>query len=240
MKIDRLDLPHTVFIKENASMLLKRFGAVALGAIVWVGLNPETKVQAGLAYDNLAQAVSGFDNVATPSVNPLYKGPLADSFTTSALVTNFSQVTLALRSDSTHLVPTGSLTVTLRADSATAPGAIISVLGTLSDTALSSTVQNYTFNLDTSPPIRLQPNTRYWIQVQPGLGGDSGAQWAYGSDNSGVGVANEFFANSGGVFSNIDGPYLMQVNTTVPEPSSLILVGLGLAGLAAGRLKRQG
>jgi hypothetical protein len=58
---------------------------------------------------------------------------------------------------------------------------------------------------------------------------NSSAFWAWSFDVSGPGVANEFFSNNAGVFpNNQNGPYQMQVNTAIPEPSTL---ALGIAGL---------
>jgi len=220
-------------------MRLKGFGAFALSLI----LGSMSTGYAGLIYDSTVQGVDGEDNVATPAQNPNFYGPLADSFMTGSGPDNylFNQLTVVLRSDLSHIVPGGNLVITLNSDAggASGPGAFIGLVGQLNDSQLTLSMKDYTFNLDSSTPIRLAANTRYWIQISAGSAGDTSAQWAYGADNTGIGVANEYFYNAGGLYSNQDGPYLMAANTVVPEPSSIVLVSLGLLGLGAGRVARR-
>ena len=62
-------------------------------------------------------------------------GPLADSFSTGGSAVNLSDVKLLLETGT----PTGSITVTLRSDSSTSPGAVLTTIGTLNDTSLTPT-----------------------------------------------------------------------------------------------------
>ena len=222
-------------------MRLKGLGAFAL--LLVLGSKSVGVSHASVIYNSLGQTVSGEDNVASAANDPNFYGPLADSFTTGSGPDDylFNEVTVKLRSDLAHIVPGGNIIITLMADAGgtTQPGAFIGVIGQLNDSQLTATFKDYTFNLDTSTPLRLHANTRYWVQIQKGAAGDTSAQWAYGTDNSGIGVANEFFANNTGSYANQDGPYMMAASTVVPEPSAIIMAGLGVLGLGAGRLARR-
>jgi hypothetical protein len=107
------------------------------------------------------------------------------------------------------------------------------LLGTLADSSLTSSVSVFDFPVAS---ISLAPSTRYWIQVSKSNPTTS-ASWSHESNASGVGVANEYFANTQGssewnVYPNNLGPYQMLLSGTVPEPCSLIaLSSLGAMGL---------
>jgi hypothetical protein len=177
-------------------------------------------------------------------------GPLADSFSTGSNAGILSEVELQLQ-----LVgnATGSITVYLYSDSSTSPGTSLYTLGTIMDSAVS---------LTGTPPVDLSglsyslaANTRYWIYVADSnpAGPGTSLWWVAESTNAGMGtpgVANEYsftaqaspqvLANN--AYANFGtGPYEMSVTmNTIPEPSSVVLLGAGLAGgvIAFGRLKK--
>jgi hypothetical protein len=183
-------------------------------------------------YNNLSATSGGADFVAAnPPSNPnnVAQGPLADSFSTGASAVNLSDVKLLL-----GLFPngttTGSITVTLNSDSSTSPGAVLTTIGTINDSSLSSTLGV----VDLATSFSLAANTRYWIELS--TSNNSSAQWSWSNDTSGVGVANEFFFNEHGAAPNSNGPYQMEVTaqtatTGVPEPSTLTLLGIGSLSL---------
>jgi hypothetical protein len=153
-------------------------------------------------------------------------GPLADSFSTGGSAVNLSDVKLLLVTGT----PTGSITVTLRSDSSTSPGAVLTTIGTLNDTSLTPTLTVFDFPTSYS----LAANTRYWIEVSSSNSSD--AFWGSAFDASGVGVANEHFSNVNGQFPSSEGPYQMELTaqtpaTPAPEPSTLTLLGIGSLGL---------
>jgi hypothetical protein len=112
------------------------------------------------------------------------------------------------------------------------PGALLATIGSIGDSSLSSTYEDYDFPV--SSPIPLSPSTRYWIVLSSTSA--STAQWTYTASTGGIGVASEYFNNSSGTTANTEGPYKLEV-TAVPEPSSMALLGLGL--FAGGSLFRR-
>ena len=181
-----------------------------------------------IVYDNIAESSAGSDGVD-------FVGPLDNSFTSGA-AGQITGLQLMLSGDQTS---SGSVDVGLYADNSTTPGELIAVLGILDDRALSDTPAIYDITL-TSYPL-LNDDTLYWV----GLSGTTSAEWAYDYDDSGIGVADEFFSNQIGVFSNDNDPYQMSVTegvSVVPEPSSgiFIAVGIGVLALLRRRALKQG
>jgi hypothetical protein len=174
-----------------------------------------------------------FSNLNAPTIDadPISTfGPIADSFSTAEYGTTLNQVSLKL----SGTPGSGSVTVRLLSNAANTPGAVLGTIGTLSDSALSSTLANFTLTL--TNPFSLTANTRYWIQLSSN---NSSAAWAWSNVITGPGVARESFANVNGVFQNAaDAPYQMQVTTATPEPSTYAFMGLGLVGLAIWRKRR--
>ncbi len=212
---------------------MKRSLIAALGATLFA-LATSGAAHATTLYDNLYAASDGADPVGTlPDGSPW--GPLADSFSTGSSSFSFGDLKLLLGAGS----PTdgGSITVSLFSDSGTAPASSLDLLGTISDSALSSTpsIVDLTFG-----PIPLAANTRYWIELaDAGLANGDSVSWSWTYSVSGPGVGSEFFYNlASGVSPNDpNGGYQMQI--AVPEPITLSLLGAGLAGAAAFRRRRK-
>ena len=171
-----------------------------------------------IVYDNTGESSAGSDGVD-------FVGPLDNSFASDAAGT-ITALQLILNGDGT--LSSGVLDVGLFADNLTAPGELIADLGSIDDSMLSNTPAIFNITLTAFPP--LTGDTLYWI----GLFGTTTAEWAYDYDDSGIGVADEFFANQIGVFSNDNDPYQLSVTeggSVAPEPSSTILIVVGIGVL---------
>jgi hypothetical protein len=123
---------------------------------------------------------------------------------------------------------------------------LLKTLATISDSSLTTTNAAFTVSLSETPV--LAADTRYWIGLSAAE--FSSALWAFADDDSGTGVAGEFFSNLHGTQSNDIAPtepYIMAVTGTpvlgrvpVPEPSTWALMALGFAGLGlAGYWRRR-
>lgn len=169
-----------------------------------------------IRFNNLNATTIDADSLAT-------YGPIADSFSTAEYAATLNQVSFKL----SGAPDSGSVTVRLLSNLSNSPGSVLTTIGTLSDSLLSSTLSNYTVTLAT--PFSLAANSRYWIQL---ASNGSSANWAWSLDISGTGVAGEYIANGNGVFANAsEGPYQMQILTSAPEPSSFGILSLGLVGI---------
>jgi hypothetical protein len=192
-----------------------------------------------LALSGMANASAIYNNLysANAGVDPLtnWGPPLFDSFSTGPSGFNLADVKLLLEGAPTS---PGSFTAAVYSDSSTAPGALLYTIGTLSDSALSSSLSVVDFTL--ASPDYLAANTRYWLVLN--TTNNSSAEWGWSFDQSALGVAGEYFGHGTSVYPNTaSGPYQMELSSSsaVPEPTTMLLLGLGLIGVAGVRRKFQ-
>jgi hypothetical protein len=186
------------------------------------------RATAATLYNNLSATSNGADPASG-------SGPLYDSFSTGASAFNLSNFDLLIRASNPN--DGGDFNVSVRADNATSPGATIFTSGDFLDSSLSNLPSPIGFSF---APLALAANTRYWIE----LSSTGSVFWSWSLDVSGLGVANEFFANSVGVSpNNPGGPYQMAVpslsQTPLPASWTTMLAGLAIFGLLCAHSRRK-
>jgi hypothetical protein len=195
-------------------------------------------------YDATGGAEMGGDVVDPNAPGGAGVGPVvADRFFNPAAST-LSSVTLNLELSG---APLNGFSVDLWLDSASTPG--LPVFGTaikiatVSDSWLTSSFALYTFT--PSSVIMLSANTFYDIGIDTGtVAGDPAVtSVVFGNTvdpavlgRGPVATGALYFHTVGGVDPNIDGPYELIVNVSVPEPATWAMLFLGFCGLGlAGR-----
>jgi len=183
-------------------------------------------------YDNLVNASIDADSANT-------FGPDYNSFSTGSSAFLLDAVSVLVRGNAAS---GGTFNLSLYSDNASTPGAVFFDLGSYSDSVLNASLTAFAASF---APVALAANARYWVGLTTT---DSSIEWSFDADNSGVGVANEFYATPKGVFSNADifgggEPYQMSVAGTpvaaTPLPASLVLFATALGGLGLLGLRRK-
>ena len=185
--------------------------------------------QSIILFDELNAANAGSDSVTMV-------GPLGESFSTGASAVSLTDVMVKLniaQNDTTtealinrragfpRLRPAASsgaaVTIALYSNNVLRPGTLLAQLGTVPDSSLPASGAYQNFDIPVNPPISLTANTRYWILITSS--NNSVAAWAWTTDVSGIGSANEYTFFNSGVFPNVgvsDGPYQLRVTAATP------------------------
>jgi hypothetical protein len=226
-------------INEKAHIMHLRI--LTLASLAMLGAN----VARATTYINTIDAAGTFSTQADGL--PDSSGILGSSFYVSG-TPDFNSLTLALSATApgdggsvmVYLMPddgTGGLGV---AGSPDFSGVGFPTLGTISDSALVASPTLVTFAISAADVSSVtSPNGEYWIGLS--TDGPSSVQWAQSSISNGIGLDGQ----SGYSFNNLDGGstfaggYQMTVSAeNVPEPTTVALLGGGLAGIGYVRRRR--
>jgi hypothetical protein len=136
-----------------------------------------------------------------------------------------------------------SFTVTFYNDSSGAPGSVLTT-NTISGNAgqtfvgtdfFSDNVFSYNANLPT--PVTVSAGKQYWLSVVANLSAGGTFQWGWENSSTGDGTGYQSFGGGTPGAITSDSAFTLS-DTTVPEPSTLTLLGLGSA-LMVGRRRRR-
>lgn len=166
----------------------------------------------------------GFDVNGSYAV--YYAQSVARPFVTSFGSYNLTEIDIALAFFTTDSV----LNVNLCADNAGVPGSILETFGVINVGGDLSSGSEYVLNSVTHPLLTM--GGTYYVTITPGTPGSSGG-WNF--TNDGHTGPNQWSSNGGITWNSVtelDGAVTVQgALTSVPEPTSLAVLGLGAVAL---------
>ncbi len=131
----------------------------------------------------------------------------------SAFTTNLTGSLTAFLSSWTPPSDGGTVTVSLYSDSDGQPGQLLDTVGTIRDSALSTSGSLVDLPAPLLGAPQLTAGTEYWIVVSSSA--TSGALWFFDSSDAGYGAYGQSYEDRGAVHADAQGPYNASVGETV-------------------------
>jgi hypothetical protein len=178
-------------------------------------------------------------NVGTQTFGIYGDGPLGQSFSTGSIALGLERIWLDI--SARDPLDGGSFIVTLNADNKGQVGSQLALLGTILDSSLTAVPALYSLAGigQLGHGTTLSADTQYWVSLVAET--PTSGQILATNVISGVGVFGSKVSTASPLGANADGfsylPLMMRVEA--PEPMSLALLGVGLAGLGWARNRRK-
>jgi hypothetical protein len=162
-------------------------------------------------FDSTGDTINFGDGVLDGSTS---SDQLGQSFTTDASSGQIDDLQLYLYSNDPS--DGGTITASLWSDSGNSPGTEIGVLGTLDDSALTTSPALYDIALTGNPTV--DPSTRYWIEVNNPSNNLGNDVWLGTGTLNGPEAGSEFIDLHGAILADHFGGAFMMSVTTEPPP----------------------
>ena len=193
--------------------------------------------RAGVVVSNLTATVGGTGTIYTPSATGTPQA-YAQEFTTGSQSVELATVIASLGAASGTFTPSAELV----ADSSGLPSSTVLTSFTVPSIPTGTSYSDLTFTPNNTS-VLLSANTDYWF-VLAATGTGASYKWQY-TDTTNTSLPNYAYSHDSGATwtTGAGGPFLIEVDSvtqvsSVPEPSSVVLIALGVPAVAIAMRRR--